>query len=405
MSRYVGAAEAARLLGVQRPTLYAYVSRGLIARRTAVDGRTSLYAVDDLERLAARGRQPRRAAPAPSLDVQIVSGITVLGDGPPRYRRHDAAELARTASVEQVAELLWTGVLGEHRDWPPPAPADVAAAQAAIAASCPGDAERAVAVATLTLAARRPDEPAAAFGRLLLSLLPEVVALPHGAATTDRSDDGGAERREHGRSDDRVAARLAAAWAPAAGPPLASVLKRALIVLADHELTTSTMAVRLAASVRAGIGDALAAGLAVLRGPLHGSASAAVHRLLERCAHDGVAATVRATLDDTARLPGFGHTIYAGRDPRLAAFEEALGMLPDPTGRLAIVDQLLAVASERMTTAPNVDLGLGALTFVAELPPTLPIFSVARIPGLIAHYLEELDEPALRYRAIARPRP
>lgn len=473
MSRYVGAAEAARLLGVQRPTLYAYVSRGLIERRTAVDGRTSLYAVDDLERLAGRGRRPRQTMPPPSLDVQIVSSITLLGDGPPRYRGHDAAELARSASFEQVAELLWSGVLGEHRDWSAPPPGDVAAVRAAVATTCPGDPERATAVAALLLSTRHPDDTAPTFGRRLLALLPDVVRIdassprvrarrrgggrdhsPVGTPIDGQADgrrsgqisgqpavqiegrfdahvDGPpdaqlgtpltahVDARPEGRSDPqidgrldtdvdahvggRLATRLAAAWAPAAGPALSSVLKRALILLADHELTTSTMAVRLAASVRAGIGDALAAGLAVLRGPLHGSASAAVHRTLEACERDGVTATLHASIDRNTTVPGFGHKIYAQRDPRLDALEEAVAMLPDDAGRLEVVERFVAAASQRVTLAPNVDLGLGALTFVAGLPPAAPIFAVARIPGLIAHYLEELEAPPLRYRAIARP--
>lgn len=386
MGRYVGAAEATRLLGVKRSTLYAYASRGLVARRTAVDGRTSLYSVDDLEALAVRSRRPRQPLPAPSLDVQIASDITVLGDGAPRYRGHDAAELARSASFEQVAELLWSGVVSDHRDWPEPDAADLQAVTLAVAAVCADDPEQAIAAATLTLAARHRGAPATAFGRRLLSILPEL----------------GAGRRVGIGSDRRLATRLAAAWAPAAGPSLASVLKRALILLADHELTTSTMAVRLAASVRADIGDALAAGLAVLRGPLHGSAAADVHRLLERCEERGVSYVVRETIERAERLPGFGHAIYTDRDPRLSPLQEAVAMLPDPRGRLRIVGQLVAASSERAATAPNVDLGLGALTFVADLPPTLPIFAVARIPGMIAHYLEELDAPALRYRAIAR---
>ena len=57
VTRFVGATEAARLLGVQKATLYAYVSRGLIARRVAVDGRTSLYAVDDIDTHAERIRR------------------------------------------------------------------------------------------------------------------------------------------------------------------------------------------------------------------------------------------------------------------------------------------------------------------------------------------------------------
>ena len=92
MTRFVGAGEAARLLGVQKATLYAYVSRGLIDRRVAVDGRTSLYAVDDVEALAGRVRR-REVEPRPSLDVQIVTGVTTLDEAGvtlPRPRRRRA---------------------------------------------------------------------------------------------------------------------------------------------------------------------------------------------------------------------------------------------------------------------------------------------------------------------------
>ena len=123
MTRFVGAAEAARHLGVQRATLYAYVSRGLVERRLAVDGRTSLYSLDDLDTLARRGRQ-RAAAPRPSLDVHIATAITTLDESGPRYRNRDVATLAASASYEQVAELLWTGALPDRVEWPSPDPAD-----------------------------------------------------------------------------------------------------------------------------------------------------------------------------------------------------------------------------------------------------------------------------------------
>src|SRR5215217_5449593 len=88
MSRFVGAGEAARLLGIQKATLYAYVSRGLIERRVAVDGRTSLYAVDDVDTLARRTRT-RESVPRPSLDVQIATAVTVLDESGVTYHGHD----------------------------------------------------------------------------------------------------------------------------------------------------------------------------------------------------------------------------------------------------------------------------------------------------------------------------
>ena len=99
MATYVGATEAARVLGVERATLYAYVSRGVLNRRTAVDGRTSLYALDELEALAQRSRRPPPAADRPTIDVQIVSSITVLDEAGPSYRGHDVAELARSVEL------------------------------------------------------------------------------------------------------------------------------------------------------------------------------------------------------------------------------------------------------------------------------------------------------------------
>ena len=101
------------MLGVTKPTLYAYVSRGIVGRSTAADGRTSLYAREEIQRLAGRARAQRASAPA-TIDVQISSRITELQDEGVTYRGHDAAELARSYSFEQVAELLWTATLGQQ---------------------------------------------------------------------------------------------------------------------------------------------------------------------------------------------------------------------------------------------------------------------------------------------------
>lgn len=383
MTRYVGAAEAARLLGVQRATLYAYVSRGLVARRLAVDGRTSLYSIDDLDALARRGRQ-RTSAPRPSLDVHIASAVTTLDEDGPRYRGRDVATLAATSSFEQAAELLWTGALPDRVEWPEPDATDVEAALAA--STLHADPLHQLIGATLALGARHPHADAAAFTRRLLVSVPHVLARGEPPPT----------------GDPRLPARLAAVWDPAAPVGLASALKRVLVVMADHELTTSTMAVRLAASVRARPADALVAGLAVLTGPLHGSAAGAAHQLIVECAREGVAEVVDRRLASGERLPGFGHKIYVADDPRVAPVREAIGLLADPTGRLAVVDELVAVAGQRVMHRPNVDLALGALTAVAALPGNVPVFAVARIAGLTAHYLEELGERPVRYRAIAR---
>src|ERR1039457_3363448 len=62
------AVQAADRLGVKQATLYAYVSRGVLGRVKAADGRGSLFNPDEVERLSLRGR-PRRPAGAVGLTI------------------------------------------------------------------------------------------------------------------------------------------------------------------------------------------------------------------------------------------------------------------------------------------------------------------------------------------------
>jgi citrate synthase len=395
VSTSVGAVEAARILGVTRSTLYAYVSRGTVTRRTAVDGRTSLFDRDELEALSQRSRsRARTAAPRPSIDVQIVTSITRLDDHAVQYRGHPTSDLARRHDFETTAELLWTGRLPETPPAWPELDADLAGAVRRVLAAAPTglDPLARLTMATMAASARhRSDDPPTAARRLIM-LAPVVIADPTIAASEPPPDAS-------------TARRLAVVWHEAPTDRLVDALQRALVLLADHELATSTLAVRVAGSVRADPYSAFAAGLAVLRSPLHGSAAEAVHALLARCETTGVAPCVRAQLDATRRLPGFGHSIYRGDDPRVDPLLEAVRSLDDPAGRLHVVDRLLEEAGRSVTVRPNIDLALGALSFVGGLAPDVALFAVARLAGWAAHLDEELTERPLRFRGIARTAP
>src|SRR5882672_5219798 len=115
MADYLTAAEAARRLGVKPATLYAYVSRGVLNRVRAPDGRTSLFGVEEVEQLARRGR-PRR--PAGVADITVESAITEITGDSLRFRGLDATRLAVSRTFEEVAELLWTGEFrSEQAPW------------------------------------------------------------------------------------------------------------------------------------------------------------------------------------------------------------------------------------------------------------------------------------------------
>src|SRR4051794_27587791 len=112
---WMTAIEAATLLGVNRATLYAYVSRGHI-RSQPVPGspRGRSYARDDVERLRRRTEERRAPDKAAARTLQwgmpvLESAIALIDGQRLYYRGVDAATLAQERSLEQVAALIWTG--------------------------------------------------------------------------------------------------------------------------------------------------------------------------------------------------------------------------------------------------------------------------------------------------------
>ena len=379
----IGSTEASQLLGVSKPTLYAYVSRGLIERHTAIDGRTSLYPRDQIERLADRSRSksPRER---PSIDVRIGSSITRLDDATLRYRGHDVAELARSSSFEQVAELLWTSDLPAER---PAWNVDRDLLDRCVGVAGPLVGESAVAAlgaAAHTLSANDNEAAdGARAARTMLAIAPTLL--------------GGPRRGS-------VAERLTEIYVRRPSDELVAAVDRALVLLADHELATSTLAVRVACSVRADPFASIGAGCAVVSGPLHGGASADTADLVARAGVEGVAATVAASLDGGRRLSGFGHTVYRRGDPRVAPLLDAVRTIPGSGRTVAVVDGIIAEVGRRLAHLPNVDLALGALLHAGGFPADTPLFAVARLAGWGAHYDEETTERPVRFRGLTRLR-
>src|SRR4030095_12586167 len=112
---WIGAADAARLLGVSRATLYAYVSRGYVRSPDAArPSRERLYSRNDVEGLRRRTEARRDPDKAAARSLQwglpvLESSIAFIDGRRLYYRGHDAVELARTRSVAEIASLVWTG--------------------------------------------------------------------------------------------------------------------------------------------------------------------------------------------------------------------------------------------------------------------------------------------------------
>jgi citrate synthase len=388
---WVTAGEAASRLGVKQETLYAYVSRGLLRRRRSDDGRRSWYDEAEVERLARRGRRPRRRDPA---DLAIETAITAIQGESLTYRGLEATQLAAGHRFEEVAHWLWTGRLVPPSAWraEPAAVAVGGGAQAVLPdGTLPLERLRVIAAALATTDELRfelePDAVVAAAQTLIAGL---VACLPGGQASSDQG---------------WIAERLWAKLAP--GPPapaLLDILDDALVLLADHELAASTVAARVAASVRADPYAVVSAGLATASGSLHAGASLHIETLLAEVTRpDQGARAIGERLRRGERIRGFGHVIYRGADPRGAFLLERLREAAAGSERLAAAEAVIDAARRRRLPAPNVDFALATLTSVAGMTRGAgeAIFVVARTAGWIAHALEEYQGASpIRPRAV-----
>src|SRR5207302_10958898 len=117
--------------------------------------------------------------------------------------------------------------------------------------------------------------------------------------------------------------QIAKAWAPD-NKHAADLIRRALVLLADHELNASTFTVRCAASTGLNLYDAIIAGLVALKGPKHGGAGVLAAQLVKTLVDGDVAPVIRERVALGERFAGFGHGVYKHGDPRVHALLQAL---------------------------------------------------------------------------------
>ena len=386
--QWMTTAQAAHRLGVRPQTLYAYVSRGLLNSRRDALGRESRFDSHEVERLALRGR-PRQASRSRSLEIQIETSITEISDHTIRFRGHDIVELSRTATLEMVAELIWTGTLPDTSPlWSGRAIEldrgdTIADRVRLIAAHAAVGAIHAFDEATVTTEARR----------LIATLADSLPVAGSGRCPRVVLADGTAVRGS-------IAGRLWARLTPRrATPQLMAVMNAALVMLADHEMATSTLAARVAASSRADLHGVVAAGMGALSGTLHGGESTRCRRILTLAQARPLDEVIDISLERYGRLPGFGQVLYPRGDPRAA---HLLTLLRSGEAHPVLdqVEHIIDAARRRHLPSPNVDLALAAFGLVAAMPIDAgeAIFTTARIAGWVAHALEEYAERPLRFR-------
>ena len=383
---YLTAREASAELSISPATLYAYVSRGLIRSEPSPDSRSHRYRAEDI-----RGLKERRAPSVeprgfrsfdPDLPV-LDSAISTITEEGAIYRGVNCVDLAEKDSLEHTATLLWdvTGVDPFAADNCPHVSDAMRAIAEATSRAAPID--RAIAVLALATSAdpgafTRAPEGRAIVGARILRLLVATMLKTSPSA-------------------EPLHLQIARAWAPD-HKHAADLIRRALVLLADHELNASTFTVRCAASTGLSLYDAVIAGLAALKGPKHGGAGVLASQLVKTLVDHDPEPVIRERVALGERFAGFGHGVYTRGDPRAMSLLNALARAGAPRKFTKEVPERIAEATGEFV---NIDYALAVLVHSLRLAAgsELTLFAMARAVGWIAHASEQLQ-----FGRLIRPR-
>ena len=376
---YMSAEETATALGINVATIYAYVSRGMIRSQRVSGSKRRLYWRADVERLRRADAMPVAAAVLPERLVESTK-ITLLTPHGHFYRGIPARYLARTASLEEAAALLW---------------------QADPTSLFRG------AVPTVPKAAmRRRGRNESVWQRTIKMLFAVEQA---DARAYDLTREGYCRS---GADTLRCVAAACLDLTTLSTRPIhlligetlgvdaavTDILRQYLVLAADHELDPTTYCVRAAANTGVTPYAAIAAGLV----------SAAGRRLV--FGQFGTMARMLAEIDQAADprqpisnriregqpLPGFGSSSYPDGDPRAAHLLDLLTQVYGDDPSFQRLKLAIATVREATGTEPSFVIpGLFLERRIGIGPEQAIILRLARVVGWLAHAMEQYYDSGL----------
>lgn len=345
---------------------------------------------------------------------------TVLGavrgqEGFFHYRQYDAAELARTRSLEDVWTLQIDGALPPEAPQLDPGPLRVLPESISRfvdeSASWVGDPMAALRIGLLVVGDHesrgpmldRSAEQIHGDAVRLAAIVPTILARHYrrrqGLTPVDPDPSIGHAADYFRMVTDSIPSTEAE-----------RAIEQYLVATLDHGFNASTFTGRVVASTGADMAGSLVASVGALTGPLHGGAPSRCMQMIDEIGDPSCAADwTRARLAAGDKIMGFGHAVYRAEDPRGVVLREAAERLGgDLVERAAGIEgEILAVLSEwrpdqRIVT--NVEFWAGVVLELVGLPREMftPTFSVSRSIGWSAHVIEQHAEgkimrPSARY--------
>jgi citrate synthase len=333
-----------------------------------------------------RGLKSRRAPSGEEQGLKVSSDLPAMDSGVstitaegPVYRGVLATALSGRASFEQTATLLWDCKSSdpfEKSNMPVLSPAMRKILDATKDAA---PIDRAIAVLSQAAEADARAYNATSEGRAATGA--RIVRLVAAAILNTEP------------SSEPLHVQIARAWAPKR-KGAEDLIRRALVLLADHELNASTFTVRVAASTGISLYDAVIAGLVALKGPRHGGVGPLASKLVDTLLAGDVAMMVREKVALGEKFPGFGHMVYRDGDPRAETLFAALLQ--------AGIDKRLATdipntVREATGQFANTDYSLTVMRRELGMPvgSETTLFAMARTAGWVAHAIEQLESKRL----------
>ena len=340
------------------------------------------------------------------------------------YCGYDIHDLARHASFEETCFLLWHGRLPTRPELGDlhsqlaaarPLPESILRLMKMLP---PSDGMDALRTLTSALAHYDPDasdnSPAASY-RKAVRLTAQTASL---VATWGRMQQGGGPVA----ADPAMGHAANFLYMLFGDRPTATAVRAmdiALTLHADHELNASTFAARVAAATLTDIHSAIVAGIATLKGPLHGGANAEVMKMLIEIGQDAPAdridAFVKGKLARKEKIAGFGHRVYRTEDPRATHLRQMSKQIGQQVGNprwFEMSERIEGLVKSEKKLYPNVDFYSASMYYTMGIAIDLytPIFAVSRISGWTAHVLEQLANnrlirPRADYTGPAYPQP
>jgi citrate synthase len=373
MEIYLSAAEAAAFLRVTKPTLYAYVSRGLVRSQPGPDSRARTYNRLDLEQLRERKRirnkpQVEVAAAlqwgAPLLD----SSLTLITNDGPYYRGISALELALSRSFWEVVCWFWSG------DWTLRFVPAKSAVRWQKGVSDPFHLQQSWLLerSSNDPLGYRLDMPGA--GEIGAAIVRQFLAFLTGVADP---------------AIEQAASELAVCWRNQ--PDRAErVLNTVLVLTLDHELNVSSFTARVVASAGSNLYEVVNAAMCAFSGSRHGRISVKTEQFIRALeAGQSARAVIHARLRAGEEIPGFGHPLYPGGDPRARLIMQLLR--EEFPAEFLKIQKRIADSERVLGKSANLDLALAAVARVLALPvhSAFHLFALGRTVGWIAHAVEQ----------------